>query len=310
MDKGNKETIRLDDALKEVFAKQAEQASQLPADFSQRVAGAMMARHHKARLRTIVGWSTLGAVAACIAAVVLIQLFANPKSTPVPNESLTAQSDKGSQAKMQIKDTIGTAVLEVISDNMPTPRKVQKKEIAIDDESIESIDVASAIEELTLEESADAELITQPIQKATNPRRQDPYALTPDNIDRMIAQMATYYNVQGLELNCSNNDDLKNGTMYVLPDDENIDIIGRLYSTLLHFDTSAPNIQLIYSSEQFLFCMTSERNGKVTEDYWIAERSRGRIYLYRTRSTDDEPFSSACFFNFVAKHDRKHSNYS
>ena len=66
MDKGNKETIRLDDALKEVFAKQAEQAPQLPADFSQRVAEAMMARRRKARLRTIVGWSTLGAVAATL----------------------------------------------------------------------------------------------------------------------------------------------------------------------------------------------------------------------------------------------------
>ena len=66
MDKGNKETIRLDDALKEVFAKQAEQAPQLPADFSQRVAEAMMARRRKARLRTIVGWSTVGAVAATL----------------------------------------------------------------------------------------------------------------------------------------------------------------------------------------------------------------------------------------------------
>jgi len=66
MDKGNKETIRLDDALKEVFAKQAEHAPQLPADFSQRVADAMQTRRRKTRLRTIVGWSTLGAVAATL----------------------------------------------------------------------------------------------------------------------------------------------------------------------------------------------------------------------------------------------------
>lgn len=65
MDKGNKETIRLDDALTEVMRRQAEREPQLPADCSQRVAGAMMARRRKARLRTIIGWSTLGAVAAC-----------------------------------------------------------------------------------------------------------------------------------------------------------------------------------------------------------------------------------------------------
>jgi hypothetical protein len=98
--------------------------------------------------------------------------------------------------------------------------------------------------------------------------------------------------------------------MYVLPDDENIDIIARLYATLLHFDTSAPNIQLDCSPEQFFFCMASEKDGKTTEDCWIAERRRGRIYLYRTRSTEDEPFSSACFFDYVAKRDRKHNNYS
>ena len=138
----------------------------------------------------------------------------------------------------------------------------------------------------------------------------DPHALTPENMDRMIAQMAAYYQVEGLELNCSNNDDLSNGTMYVLPDDDDIDIIGRLYATLLHFDTSAPNIQLMCSSDQFFFCMTSEKDGKTTEDYWMAERSRGRIYLYRTQSTADESVSSACFFEYVAKHDRKYSNYS
>ena len=78
MDKGNKETIRLDDALKEVFAKQAEHAPQLPADFSQRVADAMQTRRRKARLRTIVGWSTLGAVAAVVLLVFLITTSPSP----------------------------------------------------------------------------------------------------------------------------------------------------------------------------------------------------------------------------------------
>ena len=184
------------------------------------------------------------------------------------------------------------------------------RERSANERPTKSVEVVSVIEVPVIEEPVKAEDTTPPIPNETHPTTNDPHALTPENMDRMIAQMAAYYKVQGLELNCSNNDDFMNGTMYVLPDDEDIDIIGRLYATLLRFDTSAPNIQLMCSSEQFFFCMTNERDGKTTEDYWMAERSRGRIYLYRTQSTADEPVSSACFFEYVAKHDRKHSNYS
>ena len=78
MDKGNKETIRLDDALKEVFAKQAEHAPQLPADFSQRVADAMMARRRKARMNIIIGWSAISAIAAVVLLVFLITTSPSP----------------------------------------------------------------------------------------------------------------------------------------------------------------------------------------------------------------------------------------
>ena len=93
MDKGNKETIRLDDALKEVFAKQAEHAPQLPADFSQRVADAMQTRRRKARLRTIVGWSTLGAVAACL----LLVFWLRPSKSPLKGDLTTQNIEERSE---------------------------------------------------------------------------------------------------------------------------------------------------------------------------------------------------------------------
>ena len=68
----NNKPIRLDDALTEVMHRRASAEPQLPADFSQRVADAMMARRRKARLRTIVGWSTFGAVAAAVLLVFLL----------------------------------------------------------------------------------------------------------------------------------------------------------------------------------------------------------------------------------------------
>ncbi|MBR3478679.1 MAG: hypothetical protein IKH43_06220 [Bacteroidaceae bacterium] len=93
MDKGNKETIRLDDALKEVFAKQAEHAPQLPADFSQRVADAMQTRRRKARLRTIVGWSALGAVAACL----LLVFWLRPSKSPLKGDLTTRNIEERSE---------------------------------------------------------------------------------------------------------------------------------------------------------------------------------------------------------------------
>ena len=93
MDKGNKETIRLDDALKEVFAKQAEHAPQLPADFSQRVADAMQTRRRKARLRTIVGWSTRGAVAACL----LLVFWLRPSKSPLKGDLTTRNIEERSE---------------------------------------------------------------------------------------------------------------------------------------------------------------------------------------------------------------------
>lgn len=298
-----------DYAIREAVGRQARKKPTMPSDLNQRVMARMNKPAHTLRRKNI--WIA----AACVAAGVIVTLlFVNHNhGTSIPNEPLTTQSTINKQLQTPKNDAVNTiapSAPEAITNNIPIPRKVQKTQKSIKDKPVENEEVASIIEEPTHEEYAVAEPITPPIQKVVSPTNDDPYALTPANMDRMIAQMAAYYKVQGLELNCSNNDDLKNGTMYVLPDDDNIDIIGRLYATLLHFDTSAPNIQLMCSSDQFFFCMTSEKDGKTTEDYWMAERSRGRIYLYRTQSTADESVSSACFFEYVAKHDRKYSNYS
>ena len=76
----------LGDALTEVMRRRVAAEPQLPADFSQRIADAMMARRRKARLRTIVGWSTLGAVAACLLiAFFLLQKPANPANKQIAN---------------------------------------------------------------------------------------------------------------------------------------------------------------------------------------------------------------------------------
>lgn len=294
-----------DQAIREAISRQARRRPSMPADLNRRVLARMNQPAHTQRHRNI--WIAAACIAA--AAILILTIWSQKNQEPIRKEPLMAKK----QAQ-----TIALPPSNQITDEpitSPSPVKKQKVKPMSENPVEEDLlclsqttpkDEDIIIADNTIDEQSN---LSAPIEEiAESPS--DPHALTPENMDRMIAQMAAYYQVEGLELNCSNNDDLSNGTMYVLPDDENIDIIGRLYATLLHFDTSAPNIQLDCSPEQFFFCMASEKDGKTTEDCWIAERRRGRIYLYRTRSTEDEPFSSACFFDYVAKRDRKHNNYS
>jgi len=294
-----------DHAIREAISRQARKRPSMPADLNQRVLARMNQPSHTLRHRNI--WIAAACIAA--AAILILTVWNQKNQEPIRKEPLIAKKQT---------QTIALPPSNHITDEpitSPSPVKKQKvkpmSEKPVEEEPPILSQTPPKEEDIimvdnTIDEQTD---FSTPIEEiAESPS--DPHALTPENMDRMIAQMAAYYQVEGLELNCSNNDDLSNGTMYVLPDDENIDIIARLYATLLHFDTSAPNIQLDCSPEQFFFCMASEKDGKTTEDCWIAERRRGRIYLYRTRSTEDEPFSSACFFDYVAKRDRKHNNYS
>ena len=83
--------------------------------------------------------------------------------------------------------------------------------------------------------------------------------------------------------------------MYIMPDDKNNDIIGQLSATLLRFDTSASDILFTYSAEMFYCRMKREADGIMAEDIWIAERKDGKVYLYRTSSTEEQPFSPVSY---------------
>ena len=303
-----------DQAIREAINRLARKRPSMPADLNRRVLARMNQPSHTLRHRNI--WIAAACIAA--AAILILTVWEDPLPNPSPSMGRVTNFQKSVNITQTSPNEDSNPPSNHITDEPTTsPSLVKKQKVKpmLEKPAEEDLlclsqttpkDEDIIIVDNTIDEQSN---LSAPIEEiAESPS--DPHALTPENMDRMIAQMAAYYQVEGLELNCSNNDDLSNGTMYVLPDDENIDIIARLYATLLHFDTSAPNIQLDCTPEQFFFCMASEKDGKTTEDCWIAERRRGRIYLYRTRSTEDEPFSSACFFDYVAKRDRKHNNYS
>lgn len=294
-----------DQAIREAISRQARKRPSMPADLNRRVLARMNQPSHTLRHKNI--WIAAACIAA--AAILILTIWSQKNQEPIRKEPLMAKKQAQTIAlppSNQITDEPTTSPSPVKKQKVKPMSEKPTEEDPLSLSQTPPKDEDVIIADNTIDEQSNLSAPIEEIDESPS----DPHALTPENMDRMIAQMAAYYQVEGLELNCSNNDDLSNGTMYVLPDDENIDIIARLYATLLHFDTSAPNIQLDCTHEQFFFCMASEKDGKTTEDCWIAERRRGRIYLYRTRSTEDEPFSSACFFDYVAKRDRKHNNYS
>lgn len=294
-----------DQAIREAISRQARKRPSMPADLNRRVLARMNQPSHTLRHKNI--WIAAACIAA--AAILILTIWSQKNQEPIRKEPLMAKKQAQTIAlppSNQITDELTTSPSPVKKQKVKPMSEKPTEEDPLSLSQTPPKDEDVIIADNTIDEQSNLSAPIEEIDESPS----DPHALTPENMDRMIAQMAAYYQVEGLELNCSNNDDLSNGTMYVLPDDENIDIIARLYATLLHFDTSAPNIQLDCTHEQFFFCMASEKDGKTTEDCWIAERRRGRIYLYRTRSTEDEPFSSACFFDYVAKRDRKHNNYS
>ena len=86
--------IRLDEALNEVMRRQTGSEPQLPADFSQRVADAMMARRRKARMNIIIGWSAISAIAAVVLLVFLINSSPSPTPPRGSDNLLTVENNE------------------------------------------------------------------------------------------------------------------------------------------------------------------------------------------------------------------------
>ena len=279
-----------DQAIREAISRQARKRPSMPADLNRRVLARMNQPAHTQRHRNI--WIA----AACIAAAaILILIVWNQKNQePIRKEPLIAKKQN---------QTIALPPSNHITDEpttSPSPVKKQK-ERSISEKPVEE-DLLSLsqtpptyVEIIMVDNTIDAQTdFSAPIEEmAESPSA--PHALTPENMDRMIAQMAAYYQVRKRKFNYVDHDDISSGTMYIMPDDKNNDIIGQLSATLLRFDTSASDILFTYSAEMFYCRMKSEADGIMAEDIWIAERKDGKVYLYRTSSTEEQPFSPASY---------------
>jgi len=279
-----------DQAIREAISRQARKRPSIPADLNRRVLARMNQPSHTLRHRNI--WIAAACIAA--AAILILTIWSQKNQEPIRKEPLMAKK----QAQ-----TITLPPSNHITDEpttSPSPVKKQKvkpmseKPVEEDPLSLSQTppkDEDIIIADNTIDEQTD---FSAPIEEiAESPS--DPHALTPENMDRMIAQMAAYYQVRKRKFNYVDHDDISSGTMYIMPDDKNNDIIGQLSATLLRFDTSASDILFTYSAEMFYCRMKREADGIMAEDIWVAERKDGKVYLYRTSSTEEQPFSPASY---------------
>lgn len=279
-----------DYAIREAVGRQARKRPSMPADLNRRVLARMNQPAHTLRHRNI--WIAAACIAA--AAILILTIWSQKNQEPIRKEPLMAKK----QAQ-----TITLPPSNHITDEPTTsPSPVKKQKVKPMSEKPTEEDPLSLsqtppkdedviIADNTIDEQSN---LSTPIEEiAESPS--DPHALTPENMDRMIAQMAAYYQVRKRKFNYVDHDDINSGTMYIMPDDKNNDIIGQLSATLLRFDTSASDILFTYSAEMFYCRMKREADGIMAEDIWVAERKDGKVYLYRTSSTEEQPFSPASY---------------
>jgi hypothetical protein len=96
------------------------------------------------------------------------------------------------------------------------------------------------------------------------------------------------------ELNCSAaNDSSMVSAVYVFPDNDEIDVFGRLLQVACWYDSKTPGYLLNFSHQQFFFELKDLR--KQLQYRWIAERVNGKILLYGTHAPLGAKESSACY---------------
>ena len=124
---------------------------------------------------------------------------------------------------------------------------------------------------------------------------EDTMRYAPCKVDEFIAKLADSYNVSPVALKCvENKDSSVVAKAYVFPDNERVNLFGRLLQVACCYDDATPGYLLNFSHRQFFFTLEDCRKG--LKYLWIAERIGGnRILLYSTRSTNETTIPSTCF---------------
>ena len=116
----------------------------------------------------------------------------------------------------------------------------------------------------------------------------------PARVDSFIAKLAANYDVKQGELKCSQPAGSNVvSSVYVFPDNKEIDLFNRLLQVACCYKNETPGYFLNFSHQQFFFELKDMR--KQLKYRWIAERVNGKILFYGTHAPLGTKESSACY---------------
>lgn len=123
----------------------------------------------------------------------------------------------------------------------------------------------------------------------------------PNRMEEFIVKLANYHHIKGDTLYCTSdkNDSTIICTAYVFEDTNETSLFRQLLLAACWYDDKTPGYLLNCSQQQFFFVLKDMRIG--LKYLWIAERVKGKILLYTTRSPLDTEVSSEYFMEYRDK---------
>ena len=276
-----------DTDLREALRRKYADTPQLPPGFMDDMKGQMNAP----MVRPVRRWWWVAA-AACVLLIIGIGITMMPTGETMPTASNVVAKGESPQASVDVATSKepkkeGTSSQKTVNKKTgkKQPAKKQKKQLRDSGKQQKTIPVSPTVSPAYTDHLhyASAELTKDTL----------PYQ-NPARVDEFIAKMAAYNHVKQGELQCTQPAGSNVvSSVYVFPDNKEIDVFGRLLQVACWYSDETPGYLLSFSHQQFFFELKDMR--QQLQYRWIAERVNGKILLYGTHAPLGTKESPACY---------------
>ena len=276
-----------DTDLREALRRKYADTPQLPSGFMDDMKGQMNAP----MVRPVRRWWWVAA-AACVLLIIGIGITMMPTGETMPTASNVVTKVESPQASVVVatskepkKERTSSQKTVNKKTGKKQPAKKQKKQLHDSGKQQKTVPVSPTVSPAYTDHLhyASAELTKDTL----------PYQ-NPARVDEFIAKMAAYNHVKQGELQCTQPAGSNVvSSVYVFPDNKEIDVFGRLLQVACWYSDETPGYLLSFSHQQFFFELKDMR--QQLQYRWIAERVNGKILLYGTHAPLGTKESPACY---------------
>ena len=276
-----------DTDLREALRRKYADTPQLPPGFMDDMKGQMNAP----MVRPVRRWWWVAA-AACVLLIIGIGITMMPTGETMPTASNVVAKVESPQASVVVatskepkKERTSSQKTVNKKTGKKQPAKKQKKQLHDSGKQQKTVPVSPTVSPAYTDHLhyASAELTKDTL----------PYQ-DPARVDEFIAKMAAYNHVKQGELQCTQPAGSNVvSSVYVFPDNKEIDVFGRLLQVACWYSDETPGYLLSFSHQQFFFELKDMR--QQLQYRWIAERVNGKILLYGTHAPLGTKESPACY---------------